>query len=227
MILGLSVLRDKSNQPKQVSSETRDIRQNAVKPFDMQSSIFDYQPNVYHGKQGTNPYNTPYPFAEKQVTGRDRKYHKCRVYHDLYFGKRKVADLADGYWDTFTGHCYRPAFYFKRDTDTHDGTSGQLGENLHDQGIAQEEICQPHIEVDQPSEDETDDELEKLDQFKSVSENKYLAYDEDKVHQNRIGSNRPGRDETDRTGQRQDIRQWRYHATSQIRSYAQSNPQGH
>lgn len=189
------VFRDEPEQAEEIAAEAGDVGQHAVEPADVRCDVFDNQADVYHGKQGADAHCAPYPLAEEEEAGGDGEEHQRGINSDFGFGEREPGGLAHCDGDAFAGHRHGAAFDFEGNADAHHGATGPLRQRLQGQGVAHEGTGEPHVEVDEPSEEKADNQLEELQGFEVLAENEELAHDEYEIHENGVGADGPLRGE--------------------------------
>ena len=184
---------EESRQSEQITSKSRDIGQQAVEPTQMRSNEFNHESDIDHREKRSDTYDIPLPTSEKQIATRHGEQYEGRIHSDLDFCERTARHLTDDDRNSFARHGYRTAPDLEGDADTHDRAACQLGEQLRSQRRAFQSRCQCHIQVNQPPENESYDQLEKLHGVESPSQDKNLTEYQDRIHRNRISADRPCR----------------------------------
>ena len=124
-------------QTENVSAKARTIIKESVKPGSMRDDIFYDEPYVDHGEKRAGADYIPSPLPEEQVAACYSKHHKSGIDKNLKLWKRLSGDTAQGYRQTFAGHCDRTAFHFKSYAYTHHGATRNLDESFAQYRITQ------------------------------------------------------------------------------------------
>ncbi len=193
----------------------------------MRGDALDHESDVDHREERTDADDVPLPAPEKEVAAGDGKQHEQRIHPYLYLGERTLRHLTDGNGNALARHRHRAAPHLESDADAHDRAPRELGEQLRRQRHALQTRGQPHVEVDEPSEDETDDELEELHGVELPPQDQYLTQHQDEIHRDRVVADRPFGDTAYRSRQRKDERQRGDHAAAQRGFHAKNDSQRH
>lgn len=153
---------DVAGEAEDSAAESGGDGEEAVKPADVGCECLDNESDVDHGKECAGTDDLPEPASEEEVGSRYGKQHKEGVDKDLHFGKGAAEHFRYGDGDTFAWHCHGTATHLEGDSDAHDGASGKLCEKLRGERAVVEHGDKKHVKVDEPSEEESDDELEEL-----------------------------------------------------------------
>lgn len=173
---------DVAGEAVEVAAEAGAVAEQAVEPCDAGRDPFHYGAYKDHGEEGAGPYHIPEPCAEVEESDGYCCDHEAYIYHYLGFRECHSPFAADGRGEPFAGHGDGAAFDLERDAGAEDEAAEELREDAGGEVVEGKERGYGYVDVEQPSEEESDDQLEQLHGLEHAAEDEELQGYEDAVH---------------------------------------------
>lgn len=174
---------NEAGETEDVAPEPRDVAQDSVEPSEVWIKEFHDKTHIHHREQCADAHDIAHPSAEEHISESYSDDNKRRIDDDLHLGERKACNPRECYGNTLAGHCDGVAADFKRYAETKDCAACNLRKKLREESVADKNVGECHVEVEQCSEEESYYELKKLWQLEPAPKHEDLKADENGVHQ--------------------------------------------